>query len=304
MSDLDLALIDRQSILAFRSGVLQAIRAFFISRSYIEVETPVRISAPALEEHIDAIPAAGQYLRTSPELHLKQLLAGKHERIFEMGPCFRMNERGNLHNPEFTMLEWYRVGADYKAILDETRALICHVAQTVLGATRFTFDLHAVDLGGCWEVLTARDAFLKFAGWDPVAEFDADRFDLDLVTKVAPALSPNNPVVLTDYPAPLAALARLSPVDPSVAERWELYIARMELANAFSELIDVDEQRERFRSCAEKRSKAGKEAYPMDENFLNALESGMPDCAGVALGVDRLVMVLSGAQTIDQVRAF
>lgn len=297
-------MVDRRSILELRSGILQAIRDFFMSHSYIEAETPVRIPAPALEEHIDAIPSAGQYLRTSPELHLKRLLAEKHERIFEMGPCFRMNERGPLHSAEFTMLEWYRTSAGYEEILAETRELLCHVARAVLGSTRLSFDIHTVDIGGRWEILTARDAFLSFAGWDPVAEFDADRFNVDMVTKVEPALPKERPVVIKDYPSSLAALARLKPADPSVAERWELYIAGVELANAFSELVDAVEQRERFRRCAEKRTAAGKELYPLDERFLKALESGLPECAGVALGVDRLVMLLSGEQTIDRVRAF
>jgi elongation factor P--(R)-beta-lysine ligase len=296
--------MDRPSILSLRSAVLRAIRGFFFSRDYIEVETPVRLAAPALEEHIDAIPAEGQYLRTSPELHLKRLLSEGFPRLFELGPCFRKDERGALHNPEFTMLEWYRTEAGYEDILEETRELLCHVAATVLGASRFEYDGHSVELDAAWEVLTVRDAFRQHAGWDPVADPDPDRFDIDLVTRVEPALERTRPAVLKDYPAALGALARLKPEDPSVAERWELYVAGIELANAFGELVDAGEQRERFRQCAGKRRAAGKEVYPLDEEFLKALARGLPPCAGIALGVDRLVMLLSGARNIAQVRAF
>lgn len=291
-------------MLALRGGVLGAVRGFFLSRAYLEVETPVRIAFPALEEHIDAIPADGRYLRTSPELHIKRLLAEGHPRVFEMGPCFRKDERGRMHNPEFTMLEWYRTGADYEDILVEARDLVRHVAGTALGATRFAFRGCMVDVGGCWDVRTVREAFLEWAGWDPVADFDPDRFDVDLVAKVEPALAGPRPAAIKDFPAPLAALARLKPGDPSVAERWELYLGGMELANAFSELTDAAEQARRFRACAELRRAAGKEVYDVDAAFLKALESGVPACAGVALGIDRLVMLLSGAESIDQVRAF
>ncbi len=294
----------RSDVLRLRSGVLQAIRSFFVERDYIEVETPVRLPAPALELHIDAEPSGDWWLRTSPELHLKRLLAAGHSRIFELGPCFRKAERGTLHRPEFTMLEWYRGDADYHDTLAETRDLVIHVATEVLGVARIQRNGTAVDLSADWVVSTVADAFTSHAGWDPVSEYDADRFDLDLVGRVEPALPDHLPAVLMDYPVEAAALARCRPGPPAVAERWELYIAGLELANAFGELTDPVEQRLRFTECSEARKRAKKEVYPLDEPFLEALESGVKPCSGVALGVDRLVMLLGDFSDIGDVRAF
>ncbi len=270
----------------------------------MEVETPVRIPAPALELHIDAVPCDGEYLRTSPELHMKRLLAAGCDRIFQIGPCFRRHERGRIHNPEYTMLEWYRANADYHDILVDMRVLIKAVAREVIGGTSVVVRGTTVELGGEWEYRTVSDAFAHYAGWKPELMFDADRFDLDMVEKVEPALQQRGcPVVLADYPADCAALARRKPGDDKVAERWELYVGGIEIANAFSELVDPVEQRQRFLECAARRSAGGREVYPTDEGFLEAL-AGMPPSAGVALGVDRLVMLLAGLDSLDQVLPF
>jgi len=291
--------------LACRSRALAAIRAFFAARGFIEVETPVRIPAPALELHIDSPPAGrGHWLRASPELHMKRLLAAGCPRIYQIGPCFRAGERGARHTPEFTMLEWYRARAGAREILADTEALVRQVVRETLGRETLDVGGTAVDLAAPWRVLTVREAFRTWAGWDPVAAYDADRFDLDLVTRVEPALPRDRAVVLTDYPAAAAALARLSPADPAVAERWELYIGGLELANAYGELTDPAAQRERFMACAAARRAAGREVYPLDEPFLAALEAGMPPAGGIALGVDRLVMLLCGASAIEEVRPF
>ena len=295
---------NRTDILRLRSDVLKVIREFFYSHDYIEVDTPVRIKCPALELHIDAEPSGNHYLRTSPELYMKQLLAEGFERIFELGPCFRRGERGHLHNPEYTMLEWYCVGTDYLGVIDDIKALLCHVADKVLGRSVITFKGMMIDLGSEWAVFNVRDVFIEHAGWDPVASFDADRFDIDLVNKVEPALPKNVPVVLKDFPAQLAALARLKQSDKKIAERWELYLGGVEIANVYSELVDAVEQRARFEECSAKRSAMGKDQYKIDENFLAALASGVPECAGAALGVDRLVMLLTGIEEISTVRAF
>lgn len=295
---------DRRSILRLRGELLRAVRAFFYSRDFIEVQTQVRVSTPALETHIDAEPSGKRYLRTSPEFCMKRLLTEGHARIFEVGPCFRRGERGRFHHPEYTMLEWYRAGADYNGMLEETRDLLNCVAAAVHGGTEIEFDSHGIDFAVPWEVITVREAFENSAGWDPVAQFDPDRFDLDLVARVEPSLPADRPVILKDYPAPRAALARLKEGDPAVAERWELYVAGVELANAFSELVDPVEQRRRFEECAKVRRAAGKAVYSIDEAFIEALESGMPPCGGVALGIDRLLMLLTGASRIDEVLAF
>jgi lysyl-tRNA synthetase class 2 len=290
--------------LQLRSVAVFSIRRFFIERGFTEVETPVRIPTPALELHIDAEPAGEQFLRTSPELHMKRLLAAGHERIFQLGPCFRRGERGALHNPEFTLLEWYRAGADYRDILADTRALLSAVARETLGTTTLKFHGDTMDLAQDWEQVAARDVFKRVAGWDPVAAYDAERFDRELVERIEPSFSRIRPTVFMDYPAEAAAMARRKPDDPAVAERWELFMGGMEIANAFSELIDPAEQRSRFEACACLRQARGQSVYGLDEPFLRALEEGMPATGGIALGVDRLIMLLADAACIDDVRPF
>lgn len=291
-------------ILGVRSRILRSIREFFHQRGFVEVETPVRLKTPALELHIDAEPAGDGFLRTSPEFHMKRLLASGETRLFQLGPCFRRNERGDRHHPEYTMLEWYRADADSNDILVDAKALVATVAQDVLGRTALVYQGTPIELSPVWERITVSEAFRQFAGWDPTARYDADRFDLDLVEKVEPGLPRNVPVVLADYPFEAAALARRRESDPRVADRWELYIGGLELANAYSELTDPAEQRARFGAWAAQRRALGKEVYPLDEEFLAALDSGLPPCAGIALGVDRLVMLLTDSPTLDRVMAF
>lgn len=290
----------KRAALELRARVMGRTREFFVSRGYVEVETPLRVRVPALEDHIDAEASGDHWLRTSPELHMKRMLCAGYQRIFQIGPCFRRGERGERHLPEYTMLEWYRVGAGSADLIPETLELLTSVAM-VTGKT--VFD--GVDFSVSPRLLTVQEAFQKWAGWDPVAAFDADRFDLDLVDKVEPRIALEaGPVILKDFPAARASLARLHPEDPRVADRWELYAGGVELANAYSELTDAAEQRERFLQCAEGRKNRGQEVYPLDEAFLNALHSGMPACAGIALGMDRLLMRLLGIADIRDTVAF
>ena len=271
--------------LSERACVLRAIRAFFDARGFTEVETPVRIPAPAPEPHIDCPPSGDWFLRASPELQMKKLLAAGMERIYQIGPCFRAGEKGRRHSPEFTMLEWYRTNADYSDIAHDAEELLAEVLK------RDHADVQR---------LTVREAYVRWAGWDPVETWDQDRFDFDMATKIEPNL-PKEPLFLTDYPAPAASLARLKSDDPRVAERWELYVDGIELANAFTELIDPVEQRRRFELAREERRALGEADYPLDEEFLNALVE-MPPSGGVALGVDRLVMLACGASSIAEVQ--
>ena len=295
----------KHAMLELRGRTLRALREGFHARGYLEVETPVRVPVPALETHIDAVRADGAYLRTSPELYMKRLLAQGEQRLFELGPCFRAGERGTRHNPEYTLLEWYRAGCGYRDMLDETEAMLVEVAARVRGEAALMWDGRRVELEPRpWRRLDVSEAFRLHAGWDPALAFDEDRFDLDLVERVEPALPRDRPVFLLDFPAPRAALARLSAERPEVAERWELYIGGMELANAYGELTDAAEQRRRFEQARAERAGRGREAYALDEAFLAALEAGMPACTGVALGVDRLVMLLADAANIGEVRAF
>ena len=288
-----------------RDRLLRSLRASFQNNGYLEVETPVRIPAPAQEAQIDCPASEGAWLRASPELQMKRLLAAGAERIFQMGPCFRKDERGRHHNPEFTLLEWYQTQATAYDMLDECVTLIAQAARDVTGGTRFIYQGRTLEVGGAVLRFSVRDAFLRWAGWDPTVDWDADRFDADLVSAVEPNLPTDCPCILADYPAPAASLARLSPHNPRVAERAELYLGGLELANAYSELTDGTAQRQRFQQAADERRAAGRPVYPLDEAFLADLTSGrFPPCGGIALGVDRLAMLLCDAASIDEVRLF
>lgn len=295
-----MSLSSKKSALILRAKVLAEIRAFFVDRGYLEVETPVRVRTPALEDHIDAEASGDHWLRTSPELHMKRMVCAGYEKIFQIGPCFRRGERGNRHLPEYTMLEWYWSGVTSEALIPQTCELLRRVAGAAGGG-----PFGGVDLMAAPKIYSVRELFRELAGWDPVESFDPDRFDLDLVEKVEPVLEKETvPVVVKDFPRARAALARLSPEDPRVAERWELYLGGVELANAYTELTDAVEQRRRFEQCGQEREARGQERYPLDESFLRALEKGMPPCAGIALGIDRLLMRLAGTDGIDDVVAF
>ena len=269
--------------LQVRARVLKGIRAFFDARGFVEVETPVRIPAPAPEPHIDCPASGSWFLRASPELQMKKLLAAGMDKIYQIGPCFREGECGRRHNPEFTMLEWYRTQADYLDILADMEALVSGILWP-----------HGV---AAFRRITVREAYRKWAGWDPFAAWDADRFDFDMATKVEPNL-PKTPVFLMDYPP---AAASLSKMRGDVAERWELYVGGVELANAFTELTDAAEQRRRFELAREERRQHGEADYPLDEEFLAVLNQ-MPPTGGVALGVDRLAMLACEASDIAVVR--
>ncbi|MDT8389604.1 MAG: EF-P lysine aminoacylase EpmA [Lentisphaeria bacterium] len=302
-SDMDRLRAARKNLTA-RAVLNDTIRAFFRSRDFLEVDTPVRIPCPANEDYIDAIPSAGQFLRASPELHMKRVLAAGYDRIFQIGPCFRSGERGSRHLPEFTLLEWYRTQAGYQDILDDCRELIAAAAEQVLEPAGEDGAAHVAFFTGDWAVMTVEDAFHTYAAAD-VDQCVADGcFDDMLVDRVEPNLGFSQPTVLIDYPASLAALARRKPGHPNRAERWELYIRGLEIANAYGELTDPVEQRQRFAESAEYRRRDGRQAYPIDPWFMAALEAGLPPCGGIALGVDRLLMALMGVDSIDQVVAF
>lgn len=280
-------------------------RRWFHANGFIEVETPVRIPHPAPEAYIDCPQSGAAWLRASPELQMKRLLAAGADRIFQIGPCFREGERGSRHNPEFTMLEWYRRSASYIDILDDCQALAVASATEATDSSTIQRDGQRIDLAAEWEIIPVRDAYRRWAGWDPVASWDADRFDEDMAQTIEPALPRDKAVVLIDYPREAASLSRIKPSDPSVAERWELYIGGMEVANAFGELTDGHEMRRRFEEARAKRAVLCESDYGLDEGFLADLESGAyPPSGGIALGIDRFVMLLAGARSIDEVRPF
>lgn len=325
--------LDRRPFLQARGAIAGSLRGFFAEQGFVEVETSVLQVSPGNETHLHAPRTelirpdgsrASRYLRTSPEFACKKLLAAGEERIFEFARVFRDRERGDLHLPEFTMLEWYRAGAPYDAIMADTVVVIAHAAQAT-GIGTFAFRGRTADPFAEPELLTVAGAFERFAGIDllstisgdegnraalaqaaagkvRVAEDDtwSDIFSKVLVEHVEPHLGQGRLTILFEYPSPEAALARVTARDPRVAERFEVYACGVELANGFGELTDAEEQRQRFtESMAEKQRRYG-EAYPLDEDFLAAVAQ-MPEASGVALGFDRLVMLASGATRIDQV---
>ena len=296
-------LASRHRALSTRARVLQAVRSFFQRRDYLEIETPLRIPAPAPESHIEAVPAAGWFLHTSPELCMKRLLAAGYPRIFQICRCWRDGERGHLHVPEFTMLEWYQSDRDYRSLMQDCEGLLRHVAVSIGLGDRLTYQDQSIDLSGHWIRITVREAFDRYADVSLREALDEGRFEHIWVEQIEGRLPAASPVFVCDYPAEMGSLAKLSAEDPSVAERVELYVAGMELANGFTELVDASEQRERFEREEAFRRSAGRRPYPTPERFLLELANAPPS-AGMALGIDRLVMLMTDTAAIDDVVAF
>ena len=293
----------RKRALHQRATILQRIRQFFVERGYLEVETPHRIPTPAPESHIDAVPSSTWFLHTSPELCMKRMMAAGYDKIFQICRCWREKERGKLHLPEFTLLEWYRAGGDYRSLMEECEELVRFAATGIGLGPKLIFRGRKIDLSGPWERISVNEAFHRYAQTSVAETLQKGLFDEIMVRDIEPNLGIEKPMFIYDYPAQRGALARLKQEDSTVAERFELYMGGLELANGFSELIDSEEQRRRFYWENENRQSHGKSIYPMPDRFLAELDD-MPPSAGIALGVDRLVMVFSDAETIDEVVAF
>jgi elongation factor P--(R)-beta-lysine ligase len=301
-----------------RARIVRDVRAFFESRGYLEVETPLAIPCPGLDLHLDAFevvhagpstsasaPPAARFLSTSPEFQMKRLLVEGHERIFQITRAFRAGELGERHNPEFSILELYRANANVDAIMRDTEQLVARVTGGTVSVAGRTIDTRPP-----FARMTVCEAYERFAGIAPeetlrLAEHDEDRFFFLLVDVVEPALAKlDHALFLTEYPASQASLARKKPGDPRVAERFELYVAGVEVCNGFGELTDAVEQRARFVRDQEERARRGKPVYPLDERFLEALARGMPDSGGNAIGLDRLIALATGSTAIRDVLAF
>jgi lysyl-tRNA synthetase class 2 len=288
--------------LIIRARVIQAVRNFFIDKDYLEIETPIRIPAPAPEAHIDAVESGNWFLQTSPEIYMKRLLAAGFPRIFQICKCFRQGERGRLHLPEMTLLEWYRLNSSYLDMMNECETLIGHIARQISSKNMISYQGSEIDLTPPWRRIPVAEAFEKFAPMTMAAALENDRFDEIMVEAIEPNLAQPQPIFLYDYPASRGALARLKPQDSRYAERFELYIGGLEICNAFSELTDPVEQRTRFEHEQERRRDSGKRVYPLPDKFLDALKD-MPEAAGNALGMDRLVMLFADTKKIDEVVA-
>ena len=289
--------------LILRARVVQAIRAFFIENGYLEVETPLRIPVPIPEAHIDGFTSEGWHLQSSPEICMKRLAARGFDKIFQICKCFRKEERSPRHLTEMTLLEWYTGGDTYRELMDQTRELILYVAQKVNHNNSLTYGNHSISLDTAWQFISVSRAFKDYGGISMEKAIETDRFDEIMAFDIEPRLGEESPAFLFDYPAAMGALARLKPGKPTIAERFELYIAGMELANGFSELTDPGEQEQRFKKEIALRKAAGKPLTPIPYKFLSAIEH-MPDTAGIAMGVDRLIMLFANADSIDKVVAF
>ena len=288
-----------------RANIIRAIRSFFWDRGFLEVETPLLVPANAPEEYIDPVMAPPWQLQTSPEICMKRLLCRGHENLFQISHCWRSSERGIRHLSEFTMLEWYRAGSDYLALMEDCRELLQHVAAVCLaGSPVYRYKNRKIDPFVPWSTISVQESFLRFAKacvWDCLQK---GLYEEILTEKIEPALADfPSPVLLVDYPAELAALSRLKPGQTDLAERFELYLGGLELANGFSELNDPEEQRRRFVEANRLRLQEGRSALPLPERFLDEL-GDMPPAAGIALGIDRLIMLAVGTDSIDQVVAF
>lgn len=309
-----------------RAAALAKLREFFAGRDFVEVETPLLVPSPGLEIHLEAVPAGGGYLITSPEYQMKRLLAAGFERIYQVCKCFRANERGAHHSSEFTMIEWYRAFAGIDAIIDDTEQLVADVCAKVSNHPIARVGGRSIDVTPPWRRMTVRDAMREWGGivvdgTEPAGDLVAavraagidvadgtawdDAFFAGFLARVEPAIAAlDHALILEDWPAPLAALARRKDGDPKTALRFEAYIGGIELANAFDELTDAAEQRARFGDDLRIRAERGRAIYPLDEKLLAALAEGLPPSAGIALGFDRLVMVATGADTIGDVLSF
>ncbi len=301
-----------------RAAVIDRIRAFFKREGFLEVQTPILAPSLIPESYLEIfetelVDKLGKrqkaYLSTSPEMWLKKLLVSGSGNLFEITKSFRNTDiGGHFHNPEFTMLEWYRVGVDYKKTMEDCENLI----RFIFGRKKkLVYQGKAINLEEPFERISVLEAFKKYAAIDEKTFFAQqkerdweDSFNLTYLKEVEPYLGQGRPTIIYDFPAEFAPLSKTSRKDPRLKERFELYIAGIELADAYNELTDFKEQKEQFEKEIELRKKLKKNEHQVDWNFIKALEQGLPDCSGVALGIDRLIMLLTDQADIKEVILF
>lgn len=326
-----------------REHVLHAIREFFDQQDFHEVETPLLIANPPAESYLDVFETKlldrnrnerQAYLSTSPEVPLKKLMVAGLGNCYALTKSFRnMETQSSLHNPEFTILEWYRVGVDYKEIMKDCESLLLHIREYILKKQKkpgvspsiLTYQNTPVDLSAPWERLTMVEAFEKWAGVDFVQFLAIEKareiavnkgytvsadtsweelYNQIFLNEVEPHLGRGKPTILYEFPGSMAALARRKQSDPRFAERFEFYIEGLELGDCYSELTDWQEQQSRFENELKELKRSGKTIYDYDHDFIEALKIGLPDCSGIAIGVDRLVMLFADAKTIQETLLF
>ncbi len=324
--------LKKRNNLETRVKVIKAIREFFDNEGFMEVETPTIQYTPCMDAHIHGFSTelisanretkVTRYLHTSPEFDMKKLLVAGLQKIYQICRVFRNCEGSSRHAPEFTMIEWYRANAGYRDIMDDCVGLMRDVARAA-SVTEFKYDGMSADPFAKWEIITVCESFRKYADMDLESVLDDvngfhsildakkihydktdswdDMFFRVFLEEIEPNLGQGTPTIIYDYPASMAALSRKKKDDPRFAERFEIYICGLELANAFGELTDAEEQDTRFRNQMDKKEAIYGERYPVDEEFINALRLGMPESGGIALGIDRLVMLVAGVDDIDDV---
>lgn len=318
-----------------REKVIKAIRAYFEANTFREVETPIVIAHPPAESYVDVFETtlldrkrtpSKAYLSTSPEVALKKLLVAGIGNCYALTKSFRNTEMQSLrHNPEFSILEWYRVGVDYMAIMDDVERLVFSILQSISDDPVLHYQGHDIHLGPPWDRLTMKEAFLKYANVDFDAFLDEDvakdiakgkgyrveehntweeLYNQIFLNEIEPNLGFGKPVFLYEFPASMAALSKKKESDPRYAERFEFYIAGLELGDAYSELTDWEEQQKRFENELKEVKRLGKTTYDYDHDFIEALKVGLPECAGIAVGVDRLVMLFANVTSIAETLFF
>ena len=283
--------------------MIQAIRDFFTNNLYLEIDTPIRCPCIIPEAQINPVTSENFYLQASPELCMKRMLSKGFDNIFQICKCFRKNERGPQHLPELTLLEWYAKGDTYLDLMDQCQGLIKFIAARLNLENQIRYQDKTISLNHPWQKLTVQQAFDRYAEKSLNDALNDNSFDEILSFQIEPHLGNTTPAFLYDYPASLASLAKLIPDNPQYAQRFEFYLAGIELANGFTELTDPVDQKLRFETENRIRSSHNKAPIPLPDKFLKDLEK-MPDAAGIALGIDRLVMIFCDTTSIDDVVAF
>ena len=290
-------------IFRLRTHIIQEIRRYFEQHYFLEVDTPIRIPVNAPEQYVDPIYSEDWVLQTSPETCMKRLLAHGWNRIFQMCKCFRQEEYGQYHLPEFTMLEWYETHITTRELMQTTQQLLSYLCHQITNGSTLVYQGHAIDFAPPFDTYTVADLFKEYSFISMEEAVATDRFDEEMGMLIAPQLGYSKPVFVTKYPLYQSVLAAADPANPDLADRFELYIAGMEISNGCTELTNKETQTNRFRAEIDLRTSLGKPAQPMPEEFLKDMSTLLP-CAGNALGVDRLCMLFANVSAIQDIIFF
>jgi len=288
-----------QDVCGFKDSFIQSIKSYFLANEFKEVQTPLILESPLPEPYINAIAVPeGGFFRTSPELHLKILLSEGEEKIFEIGECRRADEKGRLHKESFTMLEWYKSFATYKDLIPFTKNMLLQLADELFSKTLIEYNGYDIELDNDWFIISVEEAFSRFGSMSLDSALHKKCYEDEMSFYIEPSLPKDTPVVLYDYPMEFAALSKISTVNSKFCERWELYLGGVEIANTYSELTDLTEHKKRFDNFLNVRKNNNFDDYFVMDAFMKAIENGIPESAGCALGLDRLFMIFFNMKSI------